>query len=441
VAGGPARRDDEFVSLPDRIVSRYFSALYSADGIYLGDDDPLTPSERADIQAVLGLNVVHNPGQETTLTTSNDVQKRSLARRSVTIALEDADGVYNVGDSIRGTVTVSGADGYIRWAVVLRTGDRVVARDTTDPNGVFSFDLVASGAGDVTLSVETEIDMPGARFETRPRTASFLVRLLPAGQAMPIWSQRAWEALRVDGIVSGDPIARNRRISQLYAEMYNSNPDVFKWAGMAAHASYLVGDAMAEAEWWSRNAGAPPGAPDPKTAIRLLARGNLNVYDDMYRQMLAYRDGGGITAIRAMWANREIDQAQLDAWDDIAWGQQSGNQNFVWAGNERLLRFEQEVTLQNGAYAADPKFWYDLTNAWTPLGYLAEMPSPIPGDASVFQTFRTQYADVPDDASIGNFDARWAWIIRKQLPAYKTWSAANRTIDVRLLLNGGYKQR
>jgi hypothetical protein len=67
--------------------------------------------------------------------------------------------------------------------------------------------------------------------------------------------------------------------------------------------------------------------------------------------------------------------------------------------------------------------------------------SPIPGDASAFQGFRnnTDAADVPDDASIGDFLARWAWIIRRQLPAYTTWSAANPTIDIPKLLRGGYK--
>jgi len=46
---------------------------------------------------------------------------------------------------------------------------------------------------------------------------------------------------------------------------------------------------------------------------------------------------------------------------------------------------------------------------------------------------------VPDDASMGNFAARWAWIIRRQPPAYKSWSAANPTIDIDKLLRGDYK--
>ncbi len=69
------------------------------------------------------------------------------------------------------------------------------------------------------------------------------------------------------------------------------------------------------------------------------------------------------------------------------------------------------------------------------------MPSPIPGDDSTFQSFCDEDPDVADDASIGDFNARWAWITQEQLPAYKVWSAANQEIDVPWLLNGGYKER
>ena len=110
----------------------------------------------------------------------------------------------------------------------------------------------------------------------------------------------------------------------------------------------------------------------------------------------------------------------------------------VWDGNQDLLKFEQQVTLQGGAYAADLAYWKDITNTWIPVPYIT---SPIPGDTSTFQSFRADpdAADVPDDASIGDFGARWAWIVRRQLPAYQTWSAANPTIDIPKLLRGGYK--
>ena len=93
----------------------------------------------------------------------------------------------------------------------------------------------------------------------------------------------------------------------------------------------------------------------------------------------------------------------------------------MWNGNQDLLEFEQRVTLQNGAYAADLPYWRNLTNTRLPI---PSAYSPIPGDASTFQSFRTadDAADIPDDASIGDLPSRWAWILRRQLPAYIGWS-------------------
>jgi len=161
---------------------------------------------------------------------------------------------------------------------------------------------------------------------------------------------------------------------------------------------------------------------------------------DMYPQLLAYKEQG-IAAIRQMPAAGAILQEQLLAWEQIELGRIQQDPTLIWSGNERLLRVEQEVVLQGGAYAANPAYWSALTNASIFGSYLAPMPSPIPGDDSVFQTFRTEDPSVPDDASIGNFDARWAWITSKQLPAIKTWSDANQQLDVARLLVGGYKSR
>jgi len=185
-----------------------------------------------------------------------------------------------------------------------------------------------------------------------------------------------------------------------------------------------------------------PVAPDPSVGLDLLARGNLDVFMDMYPQMLAYHEGG-IDAIQQMRTNFEIEESQLVAWGKIA----QGSPQSVWQGNTELLDFEQRVTLQNGAYAANQAYWAQLTSASMPVtGLVAPMPSPIPGDNRTFQQFRVDENqdgtdDVSDTASIGDFSARWAWITQKQLPAYQAWSGANNRIDVKKLLDGGYKQR
>jgi len=443
---------DDFADSTDATVSKSFAVLYSADRIYgANPDSPVSSSERDAIKQGLGLNVVHNPGQKSTLKTGpannpTDIQSRPLAVRNfVRIALV-AD-VVNVGGRIRGAVYAPDANGTWTFRVTTSDGQTVTGRDPSPGNGL-SFDFAANARGDLTLAVTGGPRiLPGGipagltpGNTALPFSNSALIRVLPQGQVLPQWSQKAWDALHVAGIVPGHPLNRNRRVSELYAQMYNSNPAVFKWAGMAAFASQLVGDAMAEAERFmltpARNV-----APDPKIGFQLLSRGNQDVYDDMYRQLLAYQTGG-IAAIRQMQQNQEINQVQLLAWEKIAQGQQARDQQLVWDGNEALLKFEQEVTLQNGAYAANLPYWADLTNAYAPLyGYLAPISSPIPGDDSVFQTSRGRFPNLPPGASIGDFGARWSWIEFQQLPAYMAWSGANPAIDVNKLLNNGYKKR
>lgn len=118
---------------------------------------------------------------------------------------------------------------------------------------------------------------------------------------------------------------------------------------------------------------------------------------------------------------------------------QQGRQ-LVWKGN-----FEQQVTAQSSAYARSLAYWKAFTN--TQIPGIPALTSPIPGDNSTFQTFRAT-ANVKDqngnpiasDVSIGDFNARWAWIMQNQMPAYMTWSAAHPEIDPDTLLRGGYKR-
>mgnify|MGYP001031795084 CR=1 FL=1 len=85
-----------------------------------------------------------------------------------------------------------------------------------------------------------------------------------------------------------------------------------------------------------------------------------------------------------------------------------------------------------------------MTNTWNPA--VPPLSSPIPGDDSTFQSFRAK-AGVMDeddkpiapDVSIGDFNARWAWIVQEQLKYYRPWSDAHQIIDIKMLLSGGYK--
>jgi hypothetical protein len=69
------------------------------------------------------------------------------------------------------------------------------------------------------------------------------------------------------------------------------------------------------------------------------------------------------------------------------------------------------------------------------------MTTPIPGNYSSFQAYRSEDPTVPDDASFSEVNARLAWFDAKLLPAWKVWRAANPgEIVVSRLLRGGYHQ-
>lgn len=54
-------------------------------------------------------------------------------------------------------------------------------------------------------------------------------------------------SLLPDGL-ENDRFAQNQAITTAYAQRYRLDPDTFKWAGMAAFASELVGSGMRQAE-------------------------------------------------------------------------------------------------------------------------------------------------------------------------------------------------
>ena len=115
--------------------------------------------------------------------------------------------------------------------------------DTSDgQSGSFSFDFILKGPGFLRLDVYAN---PTFGFLNSPSKNSVYLRILPAGQTLSTWQLQAWKALQVNGGVPGDELNRNRQITTLYTTMFNSNPQAFEWAGMAAFASKSAGDGLA----------------------------------------------------------------------------------------------------------------------------------------------------------------------------------------------------
>jgi len=199
---------------------------------------------------------------------------------------------------------------------------------------------------------------------------------------------------------------RNIEITTAYARMYLRAPHVYRWAGMAALTSASVGRAMLMLRAARRTgAGLAIGlwGGEVERTLRLLGRGNVAVYDDIFWQHTAY-DAGGLAAIEAAHREGRIDDQLRDGWRSIDAGRRNGDAEAVWHGNRCLLEFEQRVVLQRAVYDQEQSLWRRLAG-W--------MPSPLPLHAETFETWSR-------NGNPARFEDRWAWIEHSLLPRYRS---------------------
>src|SRR5262249_4354015 len=160
---------------------------------------------------------------------------------------------------------------------------------------------------------------------------------------------------------SMDPVKRNTLITGSYAKMYDNNQDTMKWAGMAAFASDTVGLGMMGAPLM----GKIPGGPDGDKIKELLAKGNAELFQDIYWQHMAF-EKGGMKDLQEAAKNGDVTPEQLAAWQKVAEGKsaldaakESGDDaairaanDQIWSGNGDLLKFEQTKFLKEHVYDA-----------------------------------------------------------------------------------------
>src|SRR5881296_2744912 len=116
-------------------------------------------------------------------------------------------------------------------------------------------------------------------------------------------SRREWEARAsrrielTDGNLDERAIVfkRNQAITAAYAEMYLRDPQIYKWAGMAALTSATVGRGMYIMRGLKQTRlGSMIGLFGREVAETFdnLGVGNLAVFADIYWQHMAYEQGG-----------------------------------------------------------------------------------------------------------------------------------------------------
>jgi hypothetical protein len=247
-----------------------------------------------------------------------------------------------------------------------------------------------------------------------------------------------WEQMALAKIAAAEKIksvekkalARNKVINQAYAEMYLSNPAVFKWAGMAAFASHSAGEKMklikqighistfpARVAW---DLIALPGQLSDwncRYMFAQVAQGNKAIYCDLYWQHLAYR-AGGIAELSRIYQQGDLPEAIWQAWQQIDWGRRTANEELIWEGNLGLLMHEQKYVIQAVLYQGwfNRSIWKMISLAHQLLGILLD--SPVPGGAAAFR-------EAVPNGNLADVDQRWHWCVEHIVPAWRNIEQTN----------------
>jgi len=210
-----------------------------------------------------------------------------------------------------------------------------------------------------------------------------------------LWQQQA--EIEIEPGTPYPSAEKIRRIANAYADLYLTNPDAYKWAGLAALETCNI---HAQLRNWFLAPAAAANADETLITQRTLD-GVTAVYDSLYWQHLAYQDEG--LAALENWS-AEIPVDLLNGWRMIDQGLQGADFELVWQGNAELLRYVEGQVLQPVTYDGAETAW-DNTAVWPPW----VLSSPAPGVSDFLW----------EAGSMANFDERWAWITGKIVPAWR----------------------
>ena len=153
-------------------------------------------------------------------------------------------------------------------------------------------------------------------------------------------------------------IARNKAISATYAKIYQSAPHLFKWAGMAAFASYHIGMSLIPFKWTNLEIIDLPTAIERqnngfKNDIQLIRLLNNKIFDDIAWIHVAYAQEG-LANLKKILAGNKHYQPILSAFEQIhegeqmlkIIGQEAAGAQLIWKANAQILWHEQAAVVQ-----------------------------------------------------------------------------------------------
>ncbi|MCB0154155.1 MAG: hypothetical protein KDF65_05105 [Anaerolineae bacterium] len=252
-------------------------------------------------------------------------------------------------------------------------------------------------------------------------------------QAGGLFDKTAWQAhLEAQLPPPTSHIARNAAITRFYAAWYLSQPDLFKWAGMAAFASHRVGFFLIEG--------------DLDRDVQLMRDTNNQVFADIGWAHLAYETGGWPALAAAIAADSENDHRLLRAGFELihAGEQQLKNkpqseaqrqkaQALIWRGNLLLLKQEQALTVQKSFTDFSHKFKLSLDS----LGWATTLDFDA-NNLKVDRTSRASFEAYQRESNVAldfsKFEDRWAWVISEALPQWQAVEATTARHILRSLL-------
>jgi hypothetical protein len=270
-----------------------------------------------------------------------------------------------------------------------------------------------------------------------------------------------WKAL-ADGFLTDQSCVfhRNLEISSCYAWIYKLLPACFKWAGMAAFASYHVRVAL----WPFRLDTDRSGYVDiPRSLDRhrphpggLLAvdvdtirATNNAIFDDIFWAHLAYSSAeDGIECLRALLGAERHYAALLTGFEAIDQGRrvlESGKtsatarrmaEDLIWKGNVQLLEHEQRAVVQPNFDRLSCAF-ARLFSMGSTLNFEVHG---LRQELSYFTSFYlysltrgiAQALRAHAWPRITRFDDRWRWIEASIVPRFRRFDADMRLVDTSL---------
>jgi hypothetical protein len=270
-----------------------------------------------------------------------------------------------------------------------------------------------------------------------------------------------WKAL-ADGLLTDQPCVfhRNLEISSRYAWIYKHQPACFKWAGMAAFASYHVRLALLPFRLDTDRTGyvdiphsLERHRPHPGGLraydVDTIRETNNAIFHDIFWVHLAYSSAeDGIECVRALLGTEPHYAALLAGFEAIDQGRRVLEdetasatarrmaEDLIWEGNVQLLEHEQRAVVQPNFDRLSCAF-ARLFSMGSTLNFEVRG---LRQEISYFTSFYLysltralpQALRAHAWPRITRFDDRWRWIETSIVPRFRRFDADTRLVDAGL---------